>query len=42
VRQLRNVIRNVVVMNEGDTVTFEMLPSPLDRLLVRQAFKAVG
>jgi two-component system repressor protein LuxO len=42
VRQLRNVIRNVVVMNEGDTVTFEMLPSPLDRLVVRQAFKAVG
>jgi len=42
VRQLRNVIRNVVVMNDGDTVKLEMLPPPLDRLAVPRAFKAVG
>ena len=42
VRQLRNVIRNVVVMHEGDTVAFDMLPPPLDRIVVRQPFKAVG
>lgn len=31
VRQLQNVIRNMVVLNDGDTVTREMLPPPLDR-----------
>jgi two-component system repressor protein LuxO len=42
VRQLRNVIRNVVVMNESDTVKVDMLPPPLDRIAVPRAFKAVG
>jgi two-component system repressor protein LuxO len=42
VRQLRNVIRNVVVMNDSDTVSLDMLPAPLDRLVVPHAFKAVG
>jgi two-component system repressor protein LuxO len=42
VRQLRNVIRNIVVMNEGGTVRLDMLPPPLDRLVVPHAFKAVG
>jgi len=30
VRQLQNVVRNAVVLNEGETVTPEMLPRPLD------------
>ncbi|OBT13079.1 sigma-54-dependent Fis family transcriptional regulator [Vibrio sp. UCD-FRSSP16_10] len=34
VRQLQNVIRNIVVLNEGEEVTLEMLPSPLDRFKV--------
>lgn len=29
VRQLQNVIRNVVVLHDGDTVTVDMLPPPL-------------
>ena len=28
VRQLQNVIRSIVVLNDGDTVTTDMLPSP--------------
>jgi len=31
IRQLQNVIRNIVVLNEGDVVTAEMLPPPLNR-----------
>lgn len=31
VRQLQNVLRNVVVLHEGEAVTLEMLPPPLDR-----------
>ncbi|CAM3043581.1 quorum-sensing sigma-54 dependent transcriptional regulator LuxO [Vibrio rarus] len=30
VRQLQNVIRNIVVLNEGEEVTLDMLPAPLD------------
>jgi len=30
VRQLQNVIRNIVVLNEGAEVTVSMLPAPLD------------
>ncbi|MBF0248211.1 MAG: sigma-54-dependent Fis family transcriptional regulator [Alphaproteobacteria bacterium] len=33
VRQLQNVIRNIVVLNEGEAVTADMLPAPLDRLV---------
>ena len=33
VRQLQNVVRNMVVLNDGDTVTAEMLPAPLDRMV---------
>jgi DNA-binding NtrC family response regulator len=31
VRQLQNVIRNIVVLNQGKLVTPEMLPPPLDK-----------
>ncbi len=31
VRQLQNVVRNVVVLNEGEVVALDMLPAPLDR-----------
>ena len=31
VRQLQNVVRNTVVMNDGEAVTPDMLPAPLDR-----------
>jgi len=30
VRQLQNVVRNIVVLNSGETVSNEMLPPPLD------------
>lgn len=30
IRQLQNVIRNVVVLYDGDQVTLDMLPAPLD------------
>lgn len=33
VRQLQNVIRNIVVLNDGDVVTADMLPAPLDVLV---------
>jgi len=33
VRQLRNIIHNIVVMNKGDIITNDMLPSPLDILV---------
>lgn len=32
VRQLQNVIRNIVVLNQGTVVTPDMLPPPLDKL----------
>jgi DNA-binding NtrC family response regulator len=31
IRQMQNVIRNIVVLNDGETVTVEMLPPPLNR-----------
>lgn len=33
VRQLQNVIRNIVVLNDGELVTSDMLPAPLDQLI---------
>ena len=32
-RQLQNVIRNIVVLNDGEQVTADMLPAPLDQLV---------
>ena len=32
VRELQNVLRNVVVLNDGEKVTLDMLPPPLDQL----------
>lgn len=32
IRQMQNVIRNIVVLNDGEAVTVEMLPPPLDSL----------
>ena len=31
IRQMQNVIRNIVVLNDGAEVTMEMLPPPLNR-----------
>ena len=31
IRQMQNVIRNIVVLNDGEEVTLEMLPPPLSR-----------
>ena len=42
IRQLQNVIRNMVVLHEGDTVTPDMLPSPLDRQMVEVAAPAAA
>jgi two-component system repressor protein LuxO len=33
VRQLQNVIRNIVVLNDGEQVTRDMLPAPLNKEL---------
>jgi len=33
VRQLQNVIRNIVVLNDGELVSSSMLPAPLDQLV---------
>ncbi len=33
VRQLQNVIRNIVVLNEGDEIMPSMLPAPLDEFI---------
>jgi len=30
VRQLQNVVRNIVVLHDGESVTADMLPAPLD------------
>ncbi len=38
VRQLQNVVRNVVVLNDGEVVTRDMLPPPLDRVTVEGMF----
>ncbi|WP_086479224.1 sigma-54-dependent transcriptional regulator [Oceanospirillum sanctuarii] len=32
IRQLQNVIRNMIVLNDGDTISAEMLPPPLNDL----------
>ncbi len=42
VRQLENVIRNIVVMHSGETVTVDMLPPPLDACVLQRTFKAVS
>jgi len=33
IRQLQNVVRNMVVLNEGEEITVDMLPAPLDDLV---------
>ena len=33
VRQLKNIIQNIIVMNKGGLITPDMLPSPLDGLV---------
>ena len=33
IRQLQNVVRNMVVLNDGEEITADMLPSPLDDLV---------
>jgi two-component system repressor protein LuxO len=42
VRQLQNVIRNIVVLHDGDRVTAQMLPPPLDALAGKAARGAVS
>jgi DNA-binding NtrC family response regulator len=42
VRQLQNVIRNVVVMNAGEVVTLDMLPPSFDRIAAPRPLKAFG
>lgn len=37
VRQLQNVIRNIVVLNDAETVTPDMLPAPLNSLATASA-----
>jgi DNA-binding NtrC family response regulator len=42
VREVQNVIRNIVVMNTGDVVMPEMLPPALARLAIPRPIKVVG
>ncbi len=43
VRQLQNVIRNIVVLNDGEEVTADMLPAPLDSYIGKvEAFSQGG
>jgi two-component system repressor protein LuxO len=42
VRQLENVIRNVVVLNDGEVVTKNMLPAPLNQLSTIQPISQFG
>lgn len=37
VRQIQNVVRNIVVLHEGEEVALDMLPSPLDGHIVASA-----
>ncbi len=37
VRQLQNVLRNIVVLNNGKEITLDMLPPPLNQPVVRQS-----
>ena len=37
VRQLQNVLRNIVVLNNGKEITLDMLPPPLNHPVVRQS-----
>jgi len=37
VRELQNVVRNIVVLNDGAVVSLDMLPAPLNRKAVPQA-----
>ncbi|HLN23943.1 MAG TPA: sigma-54 dependent transcriptional regulator [Patescibacteria group bacterium] len=39
IRQLQNVVRNVVVLNDGEVVEPSMLPPPLNRGIVAQAHR---
>jgi len=36
IRQLQNVVRNIVVLSNGESVSVEMLPPPLDKLVTDQ------
>jgi len=40
VRQLQNVVRNIVVLNKGDTVSHSMLPAPLNQLTADDCYIA--
>lgn len=33
VRQLQNVVRNMIVLNEGEEIVADMLPAPLDKMI---------
>jgi two-component system repressor protein LuxO len=37
VRQLQNVVWNIVVLNQGESITMKMLPSPLDTFSIDHA-----
>lgn len=41
VRQLQNVIRNIVVLHQGRLVTVDMLPSPLDKAFPARSTSSV-
>ncbi|WP_372831582.1 sigma-54-dependent transcriptional regulator [Pontibacterium sp.] len=42
VRQLQNVVRNIVVLNKGETVTSCMLPAPLDSYSVQPLNRSIS
>lgn len=42
VRQLQNVIRNIVVLHDGDSVTIKQLPPPLNETLSDQEIRSIA
>lgn len=41
VRQLQNIVRNIVVLNQGELVSVEMLPSPVNQVAVSSSAQIV-
>ncbi|MHA2939974.1 quorum-sensing sigma-54 dependent transcriptional regulator LuxO [Vibrio sp. RC27] len=42
VRQLQNVLRNVVVLNQGKEISVEMLPPPLNQPIIKEEVAPAG
>jgi two-component system repressor protein LuxO len=41
IRQLQNIVRNIVVMNEGEKIETSMLPAPLDNITPHESISPI-